>query len=594
MLAYKICDIRGVIMPEIDEMNEFGFRLLEAIKHGLAEKISFPLARIDRDGSLIIMCKKGDEQGFDGLLPIFDEQCQVRGLTPIARHPFSSRTEKGEYVKYQFHLSADELDSLWMDASSSYAGYRYTGSILRLLEPEKTLLKDGVICLFPAQDIGNHQVILRIANCNTTETIATQLAFLLRKYNLQTENNINSYYGHHNNPVADRMVENDEMLLNIALSCIGIEGHHLHVQAEDGSTVISIPEAYASDVKTMSEEATAIYRALGVVSAEELPFLKSIEVPVSRYLEKTLEHLESMRKIEEENFRNQVKEEEHLQQELLILQASQDVNILHIELNSAKKELKNKQGLTKLKSELLAAQEELAELEEQETEYSQAVDNTQQTLNALVAEYAKTQVSLELAQEAKNTELEEAAQRVLALLAQNISQLSATLASEESDLIDVQEEIMILREKSDSLLATVKSTQDSTVTNESVQQLESQYSAAIAEPISQLEALKAQYGSDLNQVESQRSNYFLRSEISRIDHTIELIKNTGISDALEKVEKIVRYTKASDVSGHATPRRLEKLDSSLELARDIQQKVMQEQQSEFKDDQEPPALTPRK
>ena len=74
-------------------LDKFGFDLLYAIKNNILEEKGFPFARLDRDGSLVIMCEKGKEKKFNALLPIFNERCEAHGVQALPGKDFSSRTE---------------------------------------------------------------------------------------------------------------------------------------------------------------------------------------------------------------------------------------------------------------------------------------------------------------------------------------------------------------------------------------------------------------------------------------------------------------------------------------------------------------------
>lgn len=170
-----------------------------------------------------------------------------------------------------------------MNESESYRGYRSTGSILRLAYPLQEAFKIDTICLFPVLEMDSNQIMLRIAGCNASETITTQLAYYFTKY-LSLEAGSAELYGHHIAPIVEEKIglyASD--FLEVALETIGIKTQLNH-QSEEGFTVLSLEGEAREFLVEIDSEARTIYRLLGVVTPDELPNLKSIEVPITKYL----------------------------------------------------------------------------------------------------------------------------------------------------------------------------------------------------------------------------------------------------------------------------------------------------------------------
>ncbi len=588
-------------------MDDFGLNLIYAIQAGLSEDIKYPFAKIDRNGKFVIMCKAGDEQAFETLLPIFNEQCEAHQLPPLSGEAFLSRTEIKEFVKYEFNLSPESLDALWMEESAHYRGYRNMGSILRLLEPEKPLLKDDVICLFPAQDIGDNQIILRIANCNATETIATQLAFLILKYEPSDENT-NACYGHYSNPVASRLLENDADFLKVAMQCIGSTETPPHVQMLEGATVVPLPAPYQSDLKPMNEEATAIYRALGVVNAEELPHLNSVEVPVSRYLEALNLHLQDEiirndREYAEEQalfacqVTNRQESKRHFQEALAILSPHHEaLDQLQTEITRVKENLQNKEALPLLDAELEALEAELDAQIERDARYLDRINTLNEELKLLISikitydslvENLKEQDSdiVSGAHDLIETYQEQAYQKQIL-----IDDHAETLVSEEKKQEAHQSEMALLNQTKSMLLAQINNAH-TTITETPLTELESGYQAAIEAPTAQLEALKADYLQQIAHEQSLESSLitkenirFFQSEIKHVEDTIETLKTAGPSACVAAIEKKLQnppYIHSVDTESYE--RRAESYERSIALSERIQYKIAEEQQSTMKE-----------
>ncbi|MCL9684888.1 hypothetical protein [Legionella maioricensis] len=278
------------------------FALLKAISKGIAEAEGYPVATIYR-GGFCITCQKTDRENiiFQQLMDIFPDLCRQYNISPLpGRTEFaSSRTPASatELIKYEFYISLDDLDKILMNVSENYVGYRHSGSVLRLAEPNKILMKPGVMCLFPALEMADNNIMLRIAGCNASETISTQLSFLIKKYLPTVNVGTRECYGHHVSPVAKEVFKLEEHdILKIALSCIGIKKQINH-QSEKGTTEFHLEVEYRNRLTAMNSEAMEIYRALGAVTPDELPNLKSIEIPIGLFLEELIIHLQEKKEV---------------------------------------------------------------------------------------------------------------------------------------------------------------------------------------------------------------------------------------------------------------------------------------------------------
>lgn len=297
-------DICGGIMQkttrdfDLDEL--LGFELLYAIKRGLKDEDGYPFASMYGNPQYVCITLDTSGEGlkeyqleslikqmerFQKLVQLFPQLCQKYDVKPLAGHESVARVRMPieHLVKFEFLIDPVEFDRMMMMESHHYCGYRHSGSILRLAFPNSEALKAGVMCLFPVLPTSENTVMLRIAGCNASETITTQLSYLVNKLNLlEYEAKATDFYGHHSTPIVDDLFAGlcSFDFLSIALRCIGINGDINH-QSEHGFTEFELSATVMQNcVREMDETANSIYRLLGVVSAQELANLQSVEVPM--------------------------------------------------------------------------------------------------------------------------------------------------------------------------------------------------------------------------------------------------------------------------------------------------------------------------
>ena len=268
-----------------------GSNFLDAISNGMNENSNYPSASIQEPGGyfcITVEAGKEANEEFDQMMKIFPELCAQYGIPLLSNHNeyIRKRVPPGatDLIKYEFFISPNDLDRILMNESEFYRGYRSTGSILRLAYPLQEAFKIDTICLFPVLEMDSNQIMLRIAGCNGSETITTQLAYYFTKY-LSLEVGSAELYGHHIAPIVEKKIglyASD--FLEIALETIGIKAQLNH-QSEEGFTILSLEGEAREFLVEIDSEARTIYRLLGVVTPDELPNLKSIEVPITKYLQ---------------------------------------------------------------------------------------------------------------------------------------------------------------------------------------------------------------------------------------------------------------------------------------------------------------------
>ncbi|WP_058532837.1 hypothetical protein [Legionella saoudiensis] len=268
-----------------------GFNFLEAISNGMKENTNYPSASIQEPGGyfcITVIAGKKENEEFESLIKIFPELCAKYGIRLLPSHNeyTRKRVPQGatDLIKYEFFISPNDLDRILMNESDYYRGYRSQGSVLRLAYPLHEAFKRDTICLFPVLEMDSNQIMLRIAGCNASETITTQLAYYFTKY-LSFEVGSAELYGHHIAPIVEEKIglyASD--FLEVALETIGIKTQLNH-QSEEGFTVFSLEGEAREFLVEIDSEARTIYRLLSAVTPDELPNLKSIEVPITTYLQ---------------------------------------------------------------------------------------------------------------------------------------------------------------------------------------------------------------------------------------------------------------------------------------------------------------------
>lgn len=224
--------------------------------------------------------------------------CKKHSISPLPGHDALTGIRiVGDLIKFEFYISLDDFDNLLTKESENYTGYRSGNSLLILDDPTYDALKDGVICLFPAWKTSGNQFLLRSAGCNMSEKISAQLLCLIRKY-LPEMKLERDYSGHHMIPSVGKFFGIDAPeIFSTVLSCMQIpersqesrNGYMLNHQTEDGFSELNITEGCAQYFKPMNPEAKKIHRTFGVVPADELENLSSVEVPTLTFFQ----HLKS-------------------------------------------------------------------------------------------------------------------------------------------------------------------------------------------------------------------------------------------------------------------------------------------------------------
>ncbi|MFW2532813.1 MULTISPECIES: hypothetical protein [unclassified Legionella] len=278
------------------------FYLLRAIQRELNEEPGYPNASIQRpSGYLSITCQKDsvENQDFAELVADFETLCKKNNIPKLpnqrqyaqTREPKGPSQEAANLIKYEFFISAENFERLLVNEFPTYIGYRYSGSILRLANPDEGVMKPGAICLFPVVAMEDSTFMLRSAGCNITETISTQLAYYISKYiKLEKKPGQSDFYGHHMSPLISKILGiSDKEMLEIAFTTIGIRGKNLRIdliQEGGGFRLFKLREKYQANLVAMNPQAEKIYQRLAPVSHDELPHLSSMEVSVKTMMEK--------------------------------------------------------------------------------------------------------------------------------------------------------------------------------------------------------------------------------------------------------------------------------------------------------------------
>lgn len=228
---------------------------------------------------------------------VFPTLCEKHAVTLLpGKTKWAERAVVGQSpddeIIYEFNVSPEHMHLILMKESDYYAGYHYDASVLRLNQPNQVMLKENVICLFPVLALSTEgHIMLRNAGCNITDTLATQVSFLVKQYvdaTIPTHN----CYGHRSTPVVSDMLQlNPRDLLNAATCCLDIK--QINTEVQEGLTEIHLPPQHRAALVEMTKEAKAIYSYLSAVGSDELDALQSVEIPVAVYLNKLSEILSS-------------------------------------------------------------------------------------------------------------------------------------------------------------------------------------------------------------------------------------------------------------------------------------------------------------
>ena len=282
--------------------DSIGFNIINAIKAGLSDHTTYPVATIKIDGQgrqFFCITAELESQAtdwFDHLMDAFPRLCEREQINKFpnksvyAERAVLPKSTGKSLVKYEFYISPLELDKLLLESSPYYLGYRGGSSILTLLEPSKPLLKPNVMCLFPVF-IDAESMLIRNAGCNFSDTIASQLSFHIREHLPKYASTLTQdCYGHHITPLLQALNITPEELVNAAFLCahVPMDSRGFSHQM-DYQNAFKLTSEAKSHVQSMDHEALNIYRSLSAVTFDELQHLQSFEVPLTSYLERLME-----------------------------------------------------------------------------------------------------------------------------------------------------------------------------------------------------------------------------------------------------------------------------------------------------------------
>jgi hypothetical protein len=282
-------------MPE--QLDKVGSYLCNAISNGIANSENYPRAYIKANGALVIECTEhqSEFQAFAEIFPVLCDQYKLDKLSSEGGNYWSKEVvtlDSQEICTFTFNIAPEQMDNLLLAESESYQGYRNAhgaGSILLLANPLLKAYKEGVICAFPVLAMDEHQVMLRIAGCNASELISTQLTYFITQY-LPPEayKHTAKRYGHWGSEIVDCLMTNNEALVNDAIQCCSDTQKFFYQQSMHGLDVLSLRQESVEWLKSIDETNKTVFKLLGVVSETELEQLKSLEIPIDIYLQKLL------------------------------------------------------------------------------------------------------------------------------------------------------------------------------------------------------------------------------------------------------------------------------------------------------------------
>lgn len=291
--------------PEIEDISDY---IIRSISNALKENNQYPWSRIHSTSHAtffeimipntlfddVVNPKVEQMQKMIEKLPKLCAKHNIKMTGPELATTKSIKIGEKTYTKFALHLASSDLHNLFMSESPQYVGYHESGSILRLAEPERTLLKPPFICLFPIY-CEDDFIIIRTAGCNAENTVATQLAFYVKKY-LNTSLTSNDAYGHHNNHILEAILHlTSDEFMTVAFSYIGKD--NINPEKIEGHMTGPLDKKY---VKPMTPEAYLIYQELSAENPNALKKLASFEVPAYDFFKqlaliktKKLEHLKT-------------------------------------------------------------------------------------------------------------------------------------------------------------------------------------------------------------------------------------------------------------------------------------------------------------
>lgn len=282
-------------MPK--QLDEIGLALCKAISNGIANSENYPKAHIKENGALVIECTEHQHQflAFAEIFPELCDQYHLNKLSPDPGNYWSKEDvtfESQKICKFTFNVAPEQMDNLLLAESEDYQGYRNangSGSILLLANPLLKAYKEGVICAFPVLAMEDNHVMLRIAGCNASELISTQLTYFITQYlPPETYKHSTKRYGHWGSDIVDCLMTNNEALVNAAIQCISDTATFYYQQSMHGFDVLSLRQESLEWLNSINETNKTVYKLLGVVSNTELEQLKSLEIPIDIYLQKLL------------------------------------------------------------------------------------------------------------------------------------------------------------------------------------------------------------------------------------------------------------------------------------------------------------------
>lgn len=283
-------------MPK--HLDDIEFDLCAAIANGIDHADTYPNAHVKMNGALAIECEKNIDK-LQAFAELFSNLCQQNNIPrlPSPEGHYWSKTvhvvDAQEIHTFTFNITPEDMDNLLMIESENYQGYRNaqgSGSILLLANPLLKAYKEGAICAFPVLMMEDNQVMLRIAGCNASELISTQLTYFITQFlPPETYNHSTKRYGHWGSEIVDCLMSNNEALVNAAIQCFSDIKKHIYQQSMDGFDRLPLRSKMIQWIKPMDETNKSIYRLLGVVSETELEQLKSLEIPIEIYLKKLIE-----------------------------------------------------------------------------------------------------------------------------------------------------------------------------------------------------------------------------------------------------------------------------------------------------------------
>lgn len=214
--------------------------------------------------------------------------------------------------KCSINISPSHLEQLFMYESAHYSGYREGGSLSRLDQQGNFTIKNDRICLYPIYQIDEHTIIPRNAGCQMSETIAVQLSYFVAASS-NRKSHSSEHYGHHNSPIIEQTLGVTSWdLLSAASMTTGI-AHPASHQEATGLEALQISQHSLQFVYEMDDTALEIYRALTAAYPDEIPNLKSVEMPIVMFLENLSLCLE-------EQYQHRLQEKDENQEELDHLQ----------------------------------------------------------------------------------------------------------------------------------------------------------------------------------------------------------------------------------------------------------------------------------